>query len=230
MKELVRQAASKDHPDAVWFAATRLADPQTSSEFERLLLGAGQLGSVNAQRSLGVAYATGDWTGPRDLVEAARWYRLAAEKGHAASQYDLGLMIMLGEGEPKNIDEGLKWLKRAGEQGEFSAFRLLVDCYENGFCGVPLDAAQAAIWRGRLEEYNRLNPPKPMLRYSMESSEIDSSLEFLWDVDGVTGFSSMTRGSEMTEFCIFYDPAVVAPTAVDEHIRAAGIYAVRQED
>lgn len=184
---------------------------------------------MNAQRSLGAAYATGDWTGPRDLVEAARWYRLAAEKGHAASQYDLGFMILLGEGEPKNIDEGLKWLKRAGEQGEFFAFRLLVDCYEDGFCGVPLDAAQAAIWRGRLEEYNRLNPLKPMLRYSMESSEIDSSLEFLWDVDGVTGFSSMRRVSEIIEFYVFYDPAVVAPMAVDEHIRTAGLSAVRQE-
>jgi TPR repeat protein len=27
----------------------------------------------------GAAYATGEWAGPRDLTEAAEWYRLAAE-------------------------------------------------------------------------------------------------------------------------------------------------------
>src|SRR6266478_2952160 len=105
MKELIRDAAAKDHPDAIWFLVTRQTHPrETNSEFQRLLLRAGQLGSVNAQRELGVNYATGDWCGPKDLAEAARWYRLAAGKGHAESQYDLGFMLLLGEGEPKNIE------------------------------------------------------------------------------------------------------------------------------
>ena len=62
-------------------------------------------------------YATGDWSGPKDLAEAARWYRLAAEKGEAESQYDLGFMLLLGEGGPKNTEEGVMWLERAGELG-----------------------------------------------------------------------------------------------------------------
>jgi TPR repeat protein len=69
---------------------------------------------VNAQRALGVRHATGDWSGPKDLVEAARWYRLAAEKGNAESQFDLGFMLLLGEGEPKNIEEGLMCLGQLG--------------------------------------------------------------------------------------------------------------------
>lgn len=108
MKALIRDAAAKDHPDAIWFQATQQTRPrETNPEFGRLLLRAGQLGSVNAQRELGVMYATGEWSGPKDLVEAARWYRLAAEKGNAESQYDLGFMLLLGEGEPKNTEEGL---------------------------------------------------------------------------------------------------------------------------
>src|ERR1700736_2530528 len=99
MLDLLRDAAAKDHPDAIWFLATRQRHPrETDPEFERLVLRAGQLGSVNAQRQLGVMYATGDWSGPKDLAEAARWYRLAAEKGNAESQYDLGFMLLLGEG------------------------------------------------------------------------------------------------------------------------------------
>jgi hypothetical protein len=96
-------------------------------------------------------YATGDWSGPKDLVEAARWYRLAAEQGHAESQYDLGFMLLLGEGGHKNTEEGLMWLERAGD----FAFRLLVDCYENGYCGVPVDATKAARWRKLLEEHEK---------------------------------------------------------------------------
>src|SRR5579863_628581 len=86
MKELLRGAAAKDHPDAIWFQATREIHPrETNPEFETELLRAGQLGSVFAQRALGVMYATGEWSGPKDLAEAARWYRLAAEKGNAES-------------------------------------------------------------------------------------------------------------------------------------------------
>lgn len=59
MKDLIQDAAAKDHPDAIWFLATRQTHPQ-DSEFERQILRAGQLGSVNAQRELGVMYPTGD--------------------------------------------------------------------------------------------------------------------------------------------------------------------------
>jgi len=218
MKELLRRAAAKNHPDAIWFLATReLGARETSPEFERDLLRAGQLGSIHAQRKLGVMYATGEWSGPKDLAEAVRWYRLAAAKGEAQSQYDLGFMLLLGEGEPKNIDEGLMWLEHAGARGEWSAFRLLVDCYENGYCGVPVDAAKAQLWRGRLEEYERRNPPKPSRSYSIEGSASQSSLEPLLDIEGVTGFGFMSGGNT---FSVSYEPALVTPAELDEKVQA----------
>ncbi|HYZ87459.1 MAG TPA: hypothetical protein VE621_23795 [Bryobacteraceae bacterium] len=80
MEALMKNASAKDHPDALWYVATHvMRSQQTSEEFQQQLLRAGQLGSSNAKRSLGVMYATGDWSGPQDLVEAARWYRLAAK-------------------------------------------------------------------------------------------------------------------------------------------------------
>jgi hypothetical protein len=224
MKELLRDAAEKDHPNAIWFLATRQTRSQEANrELDQLLLRAGQLGSVNAQRELGVAYATGDWSGPRDLVEAAHWYRLAAEKGNPESQYDLGFMLLLGEGITKNIEEGVMWLERAGELGECGAFRLLVDCYENGYCDVPVNGEKAALWRSRLEEYQRLHPPKPNRRYSIESAVGESSLECLWSIEGVVGFTSMTAENQ---FYVAYDPALITPAQLDEKIRAAGLSAL----
>src|ERR1035438_2173044 len=90
------------------------------------------------------------------------------------------------------MDEGLMWLERAAAQGECFAFRLLVDCYENGYCEVPIDAAKAQLWRRRLEEYERLNPPRPNRWYTIESGASQSSLECLLDIEGVTGFSFMS--------------------------------------
>jgi TPR repeat protein len=219
MKELLRRAAAKNHPDAIWFLATReLGARETSPEFERELLRAGQLGSIHAQRALGVAYATGDWSGPKDLAEAARWYRLAAEKGEAESQYDLGFMLLLGEGGPKNIDEGLMWLERSGAQGEWKAFGLLVDCYENGYCEVPIDAAKAQLWRGRLEEYDRLNPPGPSRWYSIEGSTSQSSLTCLLDIQGVTGFGFISGSNR---FSVSYEPDLITLADLDEMVQEA---------
>jgi hypothetical protein len=62
------------------------------------------------------------------------------------------------------------WLEHAGGLGEFQAFRLLADCYENGYYDVPVNGEKAALWRGRLEEYERLNPPSPSVRYSIEDA------------------------------------------------------------
>ena len=227
MKELLRDAAAKDHPDAIWFLASReIHHPETNPEFERELLRAGQLGSVHAHRKLGVMYATGEWSGPKDLAEAARWYRLAAEKGNAESQYDLGFMLLLGEGGQKNTEEGLMWLERAGGQGEYSAFRLLVDCYENGYCEVPVDAARAQLWRRRLEECERLNPPTPSRRYAINGTPSQSSLECLLEIEGVTGFGFM---SGEHQFSVSYEPALITPAQLDERIRAAGLSAFPAE-
>jgi TPR repeat protein len=224
MNELLRDAAAKDHPDAIWFLVNRQPQPrETDPEFERLLLRAGQLGSVNAQRQLGVMHATGDWTGPKDLAEAVRWYRLAAEKGEAESQYDLGFMLLLGEGGPKNIEDGVMWLERAGELGEYKAFRLLVDCYENGYGDVPVDAEKAALWRSRMEEYERLHPANPNRLYSFDGAADESSIECLWDIEGVTGFAF--KGGD-NQFFVFYEPTLITPAQLDERIRASRLSAL----
>ena len=224
MKELLRDAAAKDHPDAIWFLATRQTH-EANPEFERMLLRAGQLGSVNAQRELGVMYATGEWSGPKDLAEAARWYRLAAEKGHAESQYDLGFMLLLGEGGRKSVDEGLMWLDRAAEQEEYSAFRLLADCYENGYCDVPRDPAKAAQWRSRKEEWERRHPASPTRHYSVQGSVDESSLECLWSIEGVVGFTHMTDW-----FSVCYEPDRITPAQLDDRVRATGLAASPVED
>jgi TPR repeat protein len=149
MKELLRRAADQGHADATY--RLRQQYPE-GAERDALLLKAGELGSLEAQRDLGALYATGDWTGPRDPARAAEWYRRAADRGHADAQYNLGFMYLLGEGVTSDPKEGLRWLVRAADQGEDQSFRLLADLYRNGYYGVPLDIGEAERWDKRYRD------------------------------------------------------------------------------
>ena len=46
----------------------------------------------------------------KNLPEALKWYRIAAEKGGRESQSRLGTMYLNGEGTPKNEKEGWRWI------------------------------------------------------------------------------------------------------------------------
>ena len=146
MKELLRRAADQGHADANYRLRQQYLE---GTERDALLLKAGELGSLEAQRDLGALYATGDWTGPRDAVRAAEWYLRAAERGHPDAQYNLGFMCLLGEGVEANPNEGLRWLKRSADQGDECAIRLLADLYCNGKHGIPADAVEAGLWQER---------------------------------------------------------------------------------
>jgi hypothetical protein len=155
---------------------------------------------------------------PKDLAEAARWYRLAAEQGERVAQYEIGFMLLLGEGGPKNTEEGLMWLERAGGRGYDSALRLLGDLYENGHWDVPVDAGKAQFWRSRWEEYKRLHPMEPGRLYSIDGAASESSLLCVMCIEGVTGFGFSSGGNQ---FRVHYDPARITPAELDEKIGAA---------
>jgi TPR repeat protein len=68
----------------------------------------------NAQYNLARLYLEG--TGVvKDSRRAARWFNLAAEKGHHASQALLGHLLINGQGVPRQRAKGLMWLTLARE-------------------------------------------------------------------------------------------------------------------
>ena len=149
IQELLENAAGKGHKDAVYRLSRRCTEPLQRDE---LLLKAGELGCLEAQRDLGALFETGDWTGPHDSDRAAEWYRLAAERGHPDAQYNLGFMYLRGEGVPTDSNEGLRWLRRLAEQGDEQSLRLLADLYRNGNYGISADAIEAQLWDDRYKK------------------------------------------------------------------------------
>jgi len=104
---------------------------------------AGQ-GNADAQFGLGQLYENSFVAMTTDYVEAGKWYRLAAEQGMAAAQYNLG-RILTRHGVTQDNVEAVKWYRLAAEQGNpHSQFSLGYIYYDGK--GVTQDYAEAAKW------------------------------------------------------------------------------------
>lgn len=77
---------------------------------------AAENGSASAQYNLGLRYYEGNGV-PKDAVQAARWYALAAAQGYRQAQNNLGTLYNAGEGVPKDRAAAMMWFTRAAEQG-----------------------------------------------------------------------------------------------------------------
>lgn len=78
-------------------------------------------------------------------AEAGKWFSLAAEKGHAKAQAELGLMYLNGIGVQPDIERAGEWFTRAALQGETRAQHQLALMYDKGY-GVRRSPAEAARW------------------------------------------------------------------------------------
>ncbi|HEY1722387.1 MAG TPA: trypsin-like peptidase domain-containing protein [Magnetospirillaceae bacterium] len=73
--------------------------------------------------------------------------------GNADAQNRLGLIYINGKGVPRNLIEGVKWLRRAADKGHPVAELNLGLLYSAGL-GVPKDPIEAATWLRRAADQN----------------------------------------------------------------------------
>ncbi len=114
-------------------------------------------------------------SGRRDMAEAARWCRRAAEDGDASSRYLYGLLLERGLGAPRDELGSAKWLAAAADQGMAEAQYALSLLYLGGR-GVIRDAAQAFAWCRKAAEQGL--PEAQTLLASMYDEELRSSRNY----------------------------------------------------
>ena len=78
---------------------------------------------------LGEMYENG-WGVDTNYPKAVKWYRKAAELGHANAQYNLGRMYHHGRSLDHNYSTAVEWYRKAAEQGHVYAPRYLGEFYE----------------------------------------------------------------------------------------------------
>ena len=75
-----------------------------------------EAGDANEQFHLGLHYEQGQLGLPKDIFEAAKWYRKATEQGHAGAQLYLGVFLCNVKQE---TIEAYKWLELAKQGNDF---------------------------------------------------------------------------------------------------------------
>jgi TPR repeat protein len=100
-------------PPAVWYDV----DPAVwdAADVARIERDA-RAGDAQAQYALGVLKEDGKRMA-RDLPDALRFYRLAAEQGHASAQASVARMLLNGWASPKNLVVASEWNEKAAAQG-----------------------------------------------------------------------------------------------------------------
>lgn len=92
----------------------------------------------------------------RNLPEARRWYKAAAEQGHMGSQFFFGIMLDRGEGGQTDEVAAAQWYEKAADQGHIGAMVNLGANYLRGE-GVEQDEAKA---RSLLESASEHDDPR----------------------------------------------------------------------
>jgi localization factor PodJL len=133
------------------------AAPQLPGTTKESVREAAVKGEPNAQFSVGQSYLSGHDSAHQlgeneRLSMAARWFRRAAEGGHAASQYRLGTLYEMGQGAPKDLAEAEHWYRQAAEAGHVKAMHNIAVLAVSGHTGIT-NYISAAKWFAKAAEY-----------------------------------------------------------------------------
>lgn len=101
-------------------------------------------GDSESQYLTGLCYDDGDGV-DQNYYEAVKWYKLAANQGHARAQNNLGLLYFNGFGVYQDYREASRCYLSAANQGCVNAMTNLGCCYAQGL-GVDQSFEEAAFW------------------------------------------------------------------------------------
>ena len=97
---------------------------------------------AEAQSQLGTVYFYGLLGVEKNDVKAMHWFEMAADKGYADAQYNLGMMYKNGQGVKQSDDNAMQLFKKAANQGHANAQYNLGVMYSRGQ-GVAQDFSKA---------------------------------------------------------------------------------------
>jgi TPR repeat protein len=130
----------------------------------RVFLGVADKGDSFCTSEVGWAYEQG-LAVPKDLAEAAKWYRKAAELGNEWSWQRLAVMYDKGQGVPKDPVEAAICYTRDAELGNASSQVALAQIYQHGQ-GVETNLPEAVKWYRKAADSDNVTALAALLRMS----------------------------------------------------------------
>jgi len=83
-----------------------------------------------------------------------RWYKIAAEAGHALAQYEIGTYYEKGTVVAQDKSQAFEWYLKSAQAGVISSQVKIAIMYKDGI-GVVQNEAQAAKWMKIIQEQIR---------------------------------------------------------------------------
>jgi TPR repeat protein len=119
--------------------------PDANRAFDMFHYAASYFGDPDGQYNLARLYMKGQGT-HRDPRQAARWMKLAAEKGHAPARAAFGEMLIRGgEGVPRQPVLGLMWLAMAREGADPAREAWIMERHDAAFAAASASDRAAAL-------------------------------------------------------------------------------------
>jgi hypothetical protein len=107
-------------------------------------------GNREAQYAMGVVFYEGKGAS-RNLDQAIKWFRKAADSGHPTAMFNLGVAHWEGRGVKQNFSQAVDWWERAAELGDATSQYNLGLAYYLGK-GAERDISKARDWLSRSAE------------------------------------------------------------------------------
>ena len=101
--------------------------------------------------------------------EQIKQYQIAAKKGLARAQYNLGVCYYNGYGVPKDYSKAVYWYTKSAEQGDAYAQCNIGFCYKNGY-GVPKDYNKAVYWYTKSAEQGNADAIEALKKLNREKT------------------------------------------------------------
>ena len=80
------------------------------------------------------------------MLQAAHWYRKAADQSHALAQFNLGVMYARGQGVDRDDATAGMWLGKAAQQGDAGAqYHLGMRHHRASIGSQPRDAVESRV-------------------------------------------------------------------------------------
>lgn len=119
--------------------------PNADRAFDMYHYAASYFGDPDGQYNLARLYMTGQGT-QKDPRQAARWMKLAAEKGHAPARAVFGDMLVRGgDGVPRSPVLGLMWLSLAREGADPLREGWILERHDAAFASASVNDRSAAL-------------------------------------------------------------------------------------
>lgn len=103
------------------------------------------LGDPEAMFQMALFYDSPPPSHQRDPFMSAKWYKLAAARGHVQACVSLGACYTTGDGVSRDSTKAAQWYGKAAKHGDSNAQFLLGSCYAEGR-GVKQDWTLAFRW------------------------------------------------------------------------------------